>query len=301
MIVVDALGPVFLLVLLGAGLRRLDFPGGDFWPLAERLTYYVFFPALLIHTLAEAPFTAADLGRVFAAVAVLMIGVTAVLVAFSRLMAPTGAAFTSVYQGAARFNTYVGLAAASGLWGADGLAVAAVAVACMIPLVNLLCIGIFTVKVGQGGSPVRQVVANPLIVGCVIGIALNLSGIGLPGWSEPLLGLLGRPALPVGLLAVGVGLTWHGMKSGVPQLVNSSVVKLAVFPLLAFWVGRAMGLDEAFVRVLVLFFALPTASSAYILARQLGGDGPLMAAIVTAQTLLAMLTLPLVLALLPIS
>ncbi len=300
MVVVNALGPVFLLVLLGIALKRLDFPGGDFWPLAERLTYYVFFPALLIHTLAVAPFTAAELGRVFAAVAVMLIGVSLLLIVASHWMPFTPEAFTSVYQGAIRFNTYVGLAGAAGLWGADGLAAAAVAVACMIPLVNLMCIGVFALKVGRGGSLVRQIAVNPLIVGCVAGIALNLTGVGLPGWSDPLLDLLGRPALPVGLLAVGVGLSWQGMKSGVLPLALSGVVKLAAFPVLALLVCRLFGIDALFTQVLVLFFALPTASSAYILARQLGGDAPLMAALITGHTLLAMVTMPLVLALLPL-
>ena len=124
---INALGPVFLLVLIGTLLRRWNMPGGDFWSHAERLTYYLFFPALLVHTLATASFTARELGAVFLVVMILLLGVAALLLVSARWLAADNAAFTSVFQGSLRFNTYVGLAAASGLWGETGLSIAAVA------------------------------------------------------------------------------------------------------------------------------------------------------------------------------
>ncbi len=299
MAVIDALGPVFLLVLMGAALKRLAFPGDAFWAGAERLTYYVFFPALLLGKLSKAPFSWDAFGHTFLAVVILLAGATVLLLALSRRLASDAAAFTSVYQGAVRFNAYVGFAAAESLWGEPGLAAAAITATCMIPLINLLCIGVFALKVGGGGPVVRQIATNPLILACLAGLLLNVSGIGTPGWMEPLLALLGAPALPVGLLAVGVGLAWGGARATLAPLAVSGAVKLALFPVAALFVGRWVGLDVLSLQVLVLFFAVPTASSAYILARQLGGDAPLMASLVTGQTLIAMATLPLVLQIVP--
>ncbi|MEL7047030.1 MAG: AEC family transporter, partial [Pseudomonadota bacterium] len=219
---INALGPVFLLVLMGMLLRRWQMPGGEFWALAERLTYYLFFPALLVHTLATASFTARELGSVFFIVMVLLVSVAAVLLLTARWLAADNAAFTSVFQGSLRFNTYVGLAAASGLWGETGLSIAAVAVACMVPLVNLLCIAVFAFKVDRSTSLAQQVALNPLILACVLGICLNLSGIGLPFWSESTLEILGRPALPLGLLAIGMGLSFSSMRSAPKSLLVSS-------------------------------------------------------------------------------
>ncbi|MEM1189746.1 MAG: AEC family transporter [Pseudomonadota bacterium] len=295
---IDALGPVFLLVVIGTLLRRWNMPGGEFWTLAERLTYYLFFPALLVHTLATASFTARDLGAVFFVVMILMMSVATVLLLSARWLATDNAAFTSVFQGSLRFNTYVGLAAASGLWGETGLSIAAVAVACMVPLVNLLCIAVFAWKGDRSGCLAQQVALNPLILACVLGICLNLTGIGLPFWSESTLEILGRPALPLGLLAIGVGLSFGSMRSAPRPLLVSSTIKLLLMPCLAALLCRILELETPYFEVLVLFFAIPTASSAYILARQLGGDAPLMAAIITFQTVAAMLTLPLILGLL---
>ncbi|MEO0437809.1 MAG: AEC family transporter [Pseudomonadota bacterium] len=295
MIVFDALGPVFLLVMLGALFRRFRLPGGEFWPQAERLTYFVFFPALLVHTLANAAFTAADLASVFLVVLVSMSLMALLLWLSASWLAPTNAAFTSVFQGSIRINTYVGLASASGIWGVEGLATAALAVACMVPLVNLFCVGVFALKLGKSGSFLRQVAANPLIIACATGIALNFTGIALPGWSDSVFEILGRPALPLGLLAIGVGLSYRDVGSALSPLLKSALAKLLVMPLLAYSAALLLGLPTSTTQVLVLFFSLPTASSAYILARQMGGDAPLMATLITAQTLLAMMTMPLVL------
>ncbi|MEM6775664.1 MAG: AEC family transporter, partial [Pseudomonadota bacterium] len=263
---IDALGPVFLLVVIGSLLRRWNMPGGEFWTLAERLTYYLFFPALLVHTLATASFTARDLGAVFFVVMLLMVSVATVLLLSARWLATDNAAFTSVFQGSLRFNTYVGLAAASGLWGETGLSIAAVAVACMVPLVNLLCIAVFAWKGDRSGSLAQQVALNPLILACVLGICLNLTGIGLPFWSESTLEILGRPALPLGLLAIGVGLSFGSMRSAPRPLLVSSTTKLLLMPCLAALLCRILELETPYFEVLVLFFAIPTASSAYILA-----------------------------------
>jgi predicted permease len=297
-IVVHTLGPIFLLVLIGVLFRRVQMPGGDFWPLAERITYFVFFPALLIRTLATADFTDLNPGRVFLATTTVLIAMSAALLLGAPLLARTGAAFTSLFQGAIRFNSYVGFAAAAGLWGEQGLTYAALVVACMVPLVNLLCISVFALKVQRSIPLLKQVLLNPLIMACLAGIALNVSGIGMPGWSDALFEILGRPALPLGLLAIGVGLSWHGLRAGLAPLLSSSAIKLLIIPAIAVFVCRAFALPPEQTAVVVTFAALPTASSSYILARQLGGDATLMAAIITFQTLAAMATLPLVLALL---
>ena len=137
-------------------------------------------------------------------------------------------------------------------------------------------------------------IGNPLILACLSGIGLNLSGIGLPWGSAAVLDILARAALPLGLLAVGAGLQIEGLnRPGL--LAATSSLKLLALPALAgtlCWLFNPGRLETA---VLVTFTALPGASTAYILARQLGGDAALMAAIVTVETALALLTLPLAL------
>lgn len=293
----NALGPLFLLILLGLVLQRLNIPGGDFWPRLERLVYTLLFPAMLVSTLAQADMHSVPAGRLALVLLGSMLFFGGLLWGLRQRLTLSAASFTSVFQGSLRFNTYVGVAGAAALHGSAGTTVAAVAVALMVPVVNVICVSGFVAAGTLGKAGLRaSVVAlsrNPLILACLLGIALNLSGVGLPGWSEPAVTLLGRAALPLGLVAVGVALRPAALLRRDIGVWMANTVKLVVMPALVLVLGHAVGLDPVSRDVALLFAALPTATSAYILARQLGGDAELMAALITSQTLLAMLSLPL--------
>jgi len=300
--IANALGPVFLLILFGALLHRINFPGAEFWPGIERLTYYVAFPALLVHRLALADFNNADFGR-FALVICVAVFLTSALVWLLKPWASRNAEdFTSLFQGAIRFNTYIGLAVANAMFGDPGLVVAAIAVSIMIPLVNILCVITFTVAIdGNGKRPsdlLKGLLTNPLIVACLLGVVLNISGAGLGAawfglWIEEFLARVGAAALPLGLLAVGVALSLRTFRRDWPTIVLASVFKFGIFPALTLGLAIWLQLDVLGQQVLLLLACLPTASSAYILARQLGGNAEMMANIISAQTLLAFAAIPL--------
>ncbi|MCL6417578.1 AEC family transporter [Aestuariirhabdus sp. Z084] len=296
---VTALLPVFALILLGMWLSRQGFPGSSFWPQVERLTYYLLFPALLVGKLATADTSAVELGNVALLVAGFLVLGTLVLVVLQRCLGWEGARFTSVYQGGIRFNTYVALAVVSQLLGDSGLAVAAVAIAIMIPSINLLCIAAFALY-GDGEKPsliavLKQILTNPLIVACLVGIAWNTLVLPWPQAFGLFMQLLGQTALPLGLLAVGAGIQLSALRGASSAFVWSCVVKLLLLPLIILLLCQLSGVDGLTRDVLIILGAMPTASSAYILARQLGGDAPLMAAIISGQTLLAILSMPLLL------
>ncbi|MBS1221277.1 MAG: transporter [Proteobacteria bacterium] len=296
-LILGALGPIFALILLGLGLRRSGFPGDGFWPAAERFTYFLLFPALLVHRLALSRLGDYAVGPVAVVIVALLLGMTALVCVLRPWLKVDGPAFTSVYQGVIRFNTYVGLAVVLAVFQADGGTVAALVMAIMIPLINVLCVLVLTVHAGGSATMAgvaRGLLTNPLILGCLTGIGLNLSGIGLPWGSAAVLEILARAALPLGLLAVGAGLRLEGLaRPGL--LAAASALKLVALPALAAglcWVMQPGRLETA---VLVTFAALPGAPTAYILARQMGGDVPLIAAIVTVETAAALVTLPAVL------
>jgi len=298
----NALVPVFAVIVIGHVLRRAGFPGEDFWPQAERMTYVLLFPALLVNSLARADFgDASTLPMALGLMAGLAL-TGAGLLALRGRMGLDGPAFSSVFQGGVRMNTYVGLALAAALYGPQGLTLAAVAMVALIPLINLMCVPVVA-RLGGGANGhgmglVRELAKNPLILACVAGFALNLSGLRLPGSVYEALAVLARAALPMGLLAVGAGLRPGALGGALRPTLWASGAKLVVLPLVTALLCLLFGARGTALDVAVIFAALPTATSAYILARQLGGDADLMAAIITAQTLLAALTLPVVIALL---
>lgn len=298
LLLVNALGPVFMVILVGVVLKKLRFPSIEFWPQLERLVYYFLFPAMLATRLALADFSGVAVVRVLLAVILLLLAMTILMVILRRFISRNGAEFTSIYQGGIRFNTYVAIAVTAELFGSLGLALAAVIMAVMIPLLNVLCVLIFSLYAGKQRTAISKtfltVIKNPLIIGCLLGIFLNITGIGMPGWSQPVMEIISSAALPLGLLAVGVGLNLEALSTAGKPLFYTNFLKLLIMPLLAVGISLLLKLEAQEQAMLVIFAAMPTATSAYILARQLGGDAPLMATIVTAQTLVAMLTLPLV-------
>lgn len=308
----SALLPTAALILLGRVLRiRFRF-GDDFWRGLERLAYFVLLPSLFISGLARADFTGLRVGTM--AVVLAASSVLGALAVWSsrRLISPDdGPAFTSVFQGGVRFNNYIGLVVATALWGAEGLALAALCNAVLVPIVNIT--STITLARNGGGSTswsdvAREIVTNPLVVACVVGLGLHAVGgtaagqglVGAPVLGEflvavgELLRILGGAALPVGLLCVGAGLRRPRGTRATSVLIGWSMLfRFAVVPVITLALAAALGLSGPTAVVAVLFQSLPTASSAYVLARRLGGDAPLMAAIIAVQTGAGLVTIPL--------
>ncbi|WP_446731624.1 AEC family transporter [Pseudomonas sp. OTU5201] len=288
LILLQALWPLFALIVGGYLLRRWDFPGEAFWPAAERLNYFILFPALLFSSLATAPLDNPALPQLALAVFLgLGIGWLTLLLA-RRLLGWPAARFGAITQGILRFNTYLGLAAIGSLYGKDGLAMAALMLALMVPTVNLMSVWALTAERGVSLRGLLLPMAkNPLILACLAGALVNLAGFGLPGGTERLLNLLAVASLPLGLLCVGAALRPQQLAGEVPALAWTCALRLLAMPALAFAVARVLDLPTMESSILVLFFALPTAPTAYVLTRQLGGDSHFMAGIITLQTLLA--------------
>ncbi len=298
--IIEALLPIFFLIILGYFFKRIKFPNEEFWASSDKFTYYVLFPALLIYKLSTASLEGIDGFNFILSAFLTMIVLTLALMLFNRFIKKfKGDAFTSIYQGAIRFNTYVFLALVDAIFGDSGLVLAALLMTFMIPLINIFCISIFSIYAASNKITVKSfmlsIVKNPLIMGCVVGGFLNFFGITLFTPLEKTLGILSSAALPLGLLSVGVGLHLSSIKEAKLELILAIIVKLVVYPLAIYFIGQALGITGLALLVLVVFGSMPTASSAYILARQLGGDLKLMSAVITMQTLLSILSISVIL------
>jgi predicted permease len=297
--ILAGIAPIFALILAGYGLKRVGFPGEGFWPDLERLTYYVLFPALLVDSLSSKE--TAGLPVALPALAlILAVCATALLLLLLRTrLGLSGPTFTSVLQGSIRPNTYVGLSLASVLLGVQGLARSAVAMVVLVPLVNTLAVAALN-RYGEGRprtgliGVLRELARNPLILACLAGLLLNSLGQRLPFGLSDIAAILGRGALPLALLAVGAGLRFQ-QTQGAP-LILACLFHLVVQPLFAAAACSALGVDPESRLVVIIFTAVPASVSSYILARQMGGDADLMASVITLETAVSALTLPLAVA-----
>ena len=282
--------PDFALILLGFGLRRLMHLGDHFWSGLEKLIYFVLFPALLFHAIARtridfaaaAPFVASGMAAMCGG---MLLGLLA-----RPLFGPRPMVFASQFQCAYRFNSYIGLAVAAKLHGEAGIAAMGILIGAMVPLANLASVWMLA-RHGQTGV-LREIARNPLILATFAGLLFNLSGGALPEVAGQFLGRLSEASIALGLLAVGAALKLRGESGAHLPSAYLLGVKLLAVPAIAWGAARALGLQGVYFDVVVMFGALPTASSAYILAMRMGGDGAGVAWLISATTLGAMLTMP---------
>jgi len=295
-VVVAALAPVVLIIALGLGLRRGGVVAEPFWAGAERLCYVVLLPAFLAHGLGTADLAAVPLGPLAASIIGPILAVSLLLVAIRPWLAISGAGFTSIFQGSIRFNNYLGLAFATALLGPTGVGLAALANGLIVPTVNVLSVLAFAAYGSARPSllgTARALATNPLILGTAAGALWQATAAPVPAMVAAALRTIGQAALPLGLLCVGAAFSPRVLGAEPRAVLVTCAMKFGVLPALTATACLVFDVRGAPSLVAVLFSALPTATSAYILARQLGGDALLMSAITTLQTLASLVTLPL--------
>lgn len=294
-----ALIPVFLLIVMGFVLKQRRWVDDAFWAPAERMTYYLFFPALLIGAGVRADLSGEQVWPMALSLFSATLIVALASIALKPVLGLKDAAFTSFFQGSIRPNTYVGVSVALLMYGDAGVALLSVAILAVVPMVNLIAVTVM-VRWGDAHADARTpkkaalgIARNPLVLACLIGFGLNALGVSMPPIVGPLLDILGRAALPVALLAVGAGLDLPDLKANAATAAQASALKLIALPALTWMLAAAQGMSGLPFQMAVLYACLSGSASSYVLAREMGGDAPLMAGIITATTLAAMATMAL--------
>ncbi len=304
--ILDALLPVILITALGLGLARINLVTGEQWRGIERLAYFILFPAIIVETVARADFSEIPALGLGAALIGAILIVTVALLAVQPLLAArfkvSGPAFTSIYQGVARWNSFIALALIGEMIGATGLALLAVAMIAMIPMLNVLSVLILSRYAGGSAPTLKRIgldlVRNPFIVSTLLGLALNLLGNPLPAPVMDSVHQIGLASLPIGILCVGASLDLSALRRPGAALLIGTFARLLVMPALVAGLCHLIGVTGDALLAGVIATAVPSASASYLLAAQMGGDHRLMAEILTVQTVVAILTIPLCLAVL---
>lgn len=296
--VILAIAPVFGVMVLGHILFRLGLPGDSFWVQADRLVYWVLIPALLFHMNSTAEFGGERI-RSFAIVLISAFFLVAALAFVTCRILRIGPDETSsVLQGSVRHNAFIALALCESLYGKTGLETATLATAILALVTNVsivpMMIGLLPKPEGMsiGARVLKDTVRNPVVLAICLGLLTNLATDARIPFVHSMTALLGNAALPLMLLCVGASVSFNGARGKTVPLVLSMVGKFAVFPLLVLGLAMWADLSKADIIILVIFGSISTASSALTLARQLGGDAPLMSTIIAVHTIFAFVSLP---------
>jgi malonate transporter len=286
--------PDFSMILLGVVLMRITDWGADFWSGMEKLVYYVLFPSLLFYSTARTPLDFAATGDLLQVALVTVLAGIALGWLAKPMFKSDPMIFESGVQTAFRFNSYIALAVASRLAGDQGTSLMALIIGFAVPLCNAAAVHAL---VHKSGGLLKELAKNPLLVATAGGVLFNLSGLHMPEVINATLSRMGNASIALGLIMVGAGLRLSGLHVAKGIAAYFLAIKLIALPAIAYGLGRWIGLSTLHLQIAVMFCALPTASSAYVLAARMGGNGPFVAFLISAGTLLSVVTLPFWLAL----
>ncbi len=286
--------PDFSLILCGYLVCRYTALDRRVWEQVEALVYFFLFPVLLFHSIVRSPL---DLGATSSLIgAGLALGVTGIALSYSLPWLPGIGRHIDRREHAAsaqvgfRFNSFIALALAERLAGAQGLLLIAVLIGVCVPLFNVGAVWPMARQAQRGF--VRELVRNPLILATATGLVANLLGFRLPQWAEPTVTRIGAASLALGLMAAGAGMQFGTLARAKTLAVSVLAVRHLLLPLVAFGLARLFRLDAVQATVLLAFSAVPTASSCYVLAARMGYNGAYVAGLVTLSTLLGVVSLP---------
>ena len=291
---VQLLFPDFTLIVCGYLVCRYTALNRTVWEQVESLVYFFLFPVLLFHSIVKSPLDLVAASSLIAAG--LVMGVAGIAMAYSLPHLPwIGAridrrAHAASAQVAFRFNSFIGLALADRLAGPEGLLMIAVLIGVCVPLFNVAAVWPMARHAKSGF--LRELVRNPLIIATVTGLAANLLGFSLPVWLEPTTTRIGAASLALGLMAAGAGMQLTHLSQAKTLAAAVLSIRHLLLPIVALGLASLFALAPSQTTILLAFSALPTASSAYVLAARMGYNGGYVAGLVTLSTMLGVLSLP---------
>lgn len=282
--------PDFILIIFAWGLNRFTTLNREIWVGLEKLVYWILFPCLLVYSASRAKLVWADNISMLLLLAVCMIAMALIAYAGKWLLHPDPVNLHSGIQTTFRFNTFIAFAVAQRLGGEEGLALMAIAVASLVPLSNAL--SIITLARNSKHSIFIELIKNPFVVATAIGLFLNLAHIQLPDFVAYNIQRMGSASIPLGLLTVGAGLTWMSAKKDMALVIYWTTIKLIIYPLFVLLLGLLIQLPKLQLITAILIACVPTATSAFVMAVRMGGNGTIVAFTISLMTIAAAFTMP---------
>jgi len=294
--VFGALLPTFILIALGYAARATNIATAEQFGMVNRFGYFILYPSFLFTLVSGANFESGDAGAFLLAVLGGFLTLVLIALALRPFFRGDDPAYTSVFQGSVRWNGFALLAAAASLYGERGPDLIGLAFGPLVLTLNIICVIVLARWGSARATSMRavldQIVVNPLILGCAFGLAANFAGLHDLGPVTNALRLLGGAAMPVALMCVGAGLDFKALRSAGVKVAAASTMRLIIAPLLVYGACRLLNVPTLPAAVAVGIASTPTAAAAYTFAREMGGDARLMAAIITATTIVSFITMP---------
>ncbi len=287
--------PIFGVIFLGKVLQLTLVKSAEVWDGLNRISYWVLFPAFLFFETSKLDLESPNILNYSLSLIVGFFAAMAFAYVVGRLAKVEPPQLTSIVQGAGRHNTFIGLAVAGQLFGAAGATIGTVATAALVPLSNVVVVVMMASTLNKDGGSrgiIKDVLRNPIILSIAAGLVFNTIDLDREFVVYQFSGLLGRATLPILLLVIGANLHLGNARASALPVAYAIAAKMLVFPIATYLMCIATGLSTEMTVIAVIFATCPTSPAGFPLAKQMGGDAPLMAAIIFVQTAIAVLAIP---------
>ena len=292
------IAPIFLMILLGSILRRVLITDDEAWNYINKLSYWVLFPCLLFNKTSVINFSEFDIFPLSITVISGFLAAVIFAYVFGKIIGLSPASLTSVIQGSGRHNAFIALAIISQIFGEQGAMIAALIIAVLVTFTNIVINIMMTVMLSPEGSSKVAILSdlrrNPFILAILAGALFNVLGLGNLPILHSLTLSIGETTLTVALLCVGAGLRLRGVGDKLNSCIIACVAKMIIFPMVVFFFSGFFGLSHLITVSVMIFAVSPAGAASYPLAKQMGGDAPLMATLISLETLISIVTIPLI-------
>lgn len=290
----DVTLPVFAMVFIGIGLKRLRWIDSAFVATASTLVFKGTLPALIFLSLIKADLSVALDVPLLLFFAVATLAQFAFSWGWAHYRVPR--AERGIYvQGAFRGNCgVVGLALAAGMYGNYGLSAGSLLLGVVIIMYNALSvIALAAYQPGQSTdwrSMLKHIATNPLILSVFAALPFTAFSISLPSWVITSGDYFASLTLPLALICIGATLSVASIRVGSQVALSASSMKMIILPFAATLAAWLMGFSGEQLGLLFLFFASPTAAASFVMVKAINGNIALAANIIAITTLMASIT-----------
>lgn len=307
MLIINSIVPIFLLILLGKILQKTEFLPDVFFKSLSRFVFWFALPSLLISSISKAEIDFPTISKIIALFTIGTLLSLAFAWAISKILKLPDPKTGSFIQGAFRGNgAFVGLPVivyTLSDFDANAELLGTIVLAPVVVIFNILAVTVL-LRYGKGGQSAGdsiatfflQLVKNPLIMACIIGITLNLLGLEIPRFLNRSLEALGRAALPLILMSIGASLAVEKLKGAASPSLIASLIKVVITPAIGFLIAGFFDLSVTEKMIAIFYLGCPTAGMSYVMADVMGADSTLAARIVALSTLISAITLPIIIA-----
>jgi hypothetical protein len=287
-------GPIYLWLLAGASARRLGWVDQQLVELSAQISFRLGMPVVLFFGASRVDYSSLLQSHYLLAGLMATLVVTVLAQAWGKLRGFAPREASIFVQGSFRSNLgIVGIALCASAYGEAGLALAALPVAVMTILYNIIAVLVLNRAHQRDSAPLAVllgIIRNPLIIGIGLGVLLSVSGMQLSVRVYQLGQLISSVVLPVALITIGASMSLKVLRQSGPITLDTMTWRHLVSPLIGVLIASLFGVYGPELGVLFLLLSSPIAAASFVMVVAVGGNGPLAANLIVVSTLLSGIT-----------